>query len=45
MISGDTYLSEAHYECNEGYTAIGVTIRVCEDDGLWSGVEPHCEGI
>ena len=44
MVTGDTYLSEAHYDCIEGYAVVGASVRVCQADGLWSASEPHCEG-
>ena len=45
MVPGDTYLSEAGYSCVEGFAIVGPTVRVCQDSGLWSGSQPHCEGI
>ena len=44
IVPANIYLSEAQYQCNEGFTAIGATVRVCEADGEWSGTAPHCEG-
>ena len=44
IIIGTTYLSETDYSCEEGFAVVGPTTRVCQDDGQWSGMEPHCEG-
>ena len=35
--------STATYACESGYDLIGNQIRVCQDDGQWSGSEPTCE--
>lgn len=43
-ITGNTYLSEAQYSCVEGFAVVGPTVRICQDDGQWSGNQPHCEG-
>ena len=43
-ITGNIYLSEAQYECDEGFAVVGLMVRVCQADGQWSGNEPHCEG-
>ena len=45
MVSGSTYLSEAQYDCIEGFAIVGPMVRVCQADGQWSGDEPHCEGM
>jgi len=31
-------------ECAIGYTMVGDGDRACQDDGSWSGQEPHCYG-
>ena len=36
--SGDT----ATYICEPGYDLVGDSIRVCGDDGQWSGEAPMC---
>ena len=42
-ITGQTFGSMAIYSCNEGYTIIGETTRVCQSEGSWSGVVLICE--
>lgn len=43
-ISGSTIGATATYTCNRGYVLRGVVSRVCQTTGVWSGVEPICEG-
>ena len=31
------------YKCDEGYSLIGPSKRVCQSNGKWSGEEPLCE--
>ncbi|XP_075524809.1 complement receptor type 2-like isoform X6 [Dermacentor variabilis] len=35
--------TKVRYQCNAGYTLVGVTERVCQMDGSWSGLEPYCQ--
>ncbi|XP_065298655.2 CUB and sushi domain-containing protein 3-like isoform X2 [Dermacentor albipictus] len=37
--------TKVRYQCNAGYMLVGVTERVCQMDGSWSGVEPNCQAI
>ena len=38
--------STANYSCNSiGYILIGMKKRTCQEDGIWSGSTPTCEGI
>ncbi|KAH7975220.1 hypothetical protein HPB49_025161 [Dermacentor silvarum] len=37
--------TKVQYRCNVGYMLIGMTERVCQMDGSWSGVEPRCQAI
>lgn len=39
-----TYQSLAVYTCNTGYNLKGNDSRECLVDGVWSGMEPTCEG-
>ncbi|XP_076145380.1 sushi, von Willebrand factor type A, EGF and pentraxin domain-containing protein 1 isoform X2 [Alosa pseudoharengus] len=39
------YLSEVRYECNEGYSLTGSSLRVCKDDALWDRPPPRCNII
>ena len=41
--SGVNAGSVAQYSCDEGFMLEGVTIRVCQADGLWSGDAPTCQ--
>ena len=31
------------FKCDEGYSLIGPSARVCQSNGNWSGEEPFCE--
>ena len=43
VLTGRTRFSTATYTCDEEFEFVGRTcIRVCEDDGEWSGEEPEC---
>ena len=37
--------SVAHYSCNNGYTLILESKRVCQSNGTWSGMPPYCVGM
>ena len=43
-VEGNTAGSEANYSCIDGYKLVGVTTRVCQDNGEWSDSEPVCNG-
>ena len=32
------------YECNYGYMIIGETVRRCERNKVWTGLQPICRG-
>ena len=37
--------STATYSCDDGHRLIGgSSVRVCSNDGMWTGEEPTCEG-
>ena len=36
--------SVASYECDEGFTLVGESTRVCENNTQWSGSVPTCTG-
>ena len=38
-----TYLSEAEYRCDSGYTRVGTDIRTCQASRIWSESAPTCE--
>ena len=33
----------ASYTCHEGATLVGSEMRICQEDGSWSGEEPFCK--
>ena len=35
--------STAVYSCNSGYSLRGVSSRVCQESGMWSGSLPACQ--
>jgi len=41
---GTGYNMLVEYKCDEGFSLIGSSTRVCKTDGKWSGEEPVCEG-
>jgi len=34
--------STATYKCDDGYELFGSSIRLCSNDGKWSGDLPYC---
>ena len=42
QLTGTTIGSSATYSCSEGFNLEGDNIRVCQESGEWSGVEPVC---
>lgn len=42
-ITGTDAGSTATYTCNDGYLLIGITTRVCQTDGTWTGQQPSCQ--
>ena len=40
---GTGYNMVVVYKCDEGYSLIGPSTRVCQFSGKWSGDEPFCE--
>ena len=42
IVTGLTLGSQAMYSCDAGYELVGLTIRECSVDGIWSGREPFC---
>ena len=41
--SGTTYLSEATFSCNIGYTLSSVITRTCQANSTWSYENPTCD--
>ena len=44
MFNSLTYNSLISYECNYGYMIIGETVRRCERNKVWTGLQPICRG-
>ena len=44
MFNSVTYNSLISYECNYGYMIIGETVRRCERNKVWTGLQPICRG-
>ena len=42
-VSGRSVNSTARYSCVSGYTLIGLPLRVCQPNGVWSGEAPVCK--
>ena len=42
---GTNYKCTAVYTCNTGYVLNGMVARTCQEDGMWSGSEPTCDGM
>lgn len=40
--SRTTYGARAEFSCNENYTLMGESKRVCREGGIWSGTQPQC---
>lgn len=40
--AGTTYLNEAIFSCDVGYTMTGSNTSICQDNGQWSNVDPLC---
>nr|XP_014341913.1 PREDICTED: CUB and sushi domain-containing protein 1-like [Latimeria chalumnae] len=37
-----TYRSEVSFQCNPSYILVGSSRRICQADGIWSGIQPTC---
>lgn len=44
-VSGNTVGAIATYSCHPGFELVGRRVRVCRNDGQYSGVEPICKGM
>ena len=42
LVTGTTLGSTATYTCEENFSLLGPSIRVCGSDGVWSGRAPIC---
>ena len=42
--AGTVFGSTATYVCSVGFVLVGKGIRMCLENGLWSGHEPVCQG-
>lgn len=43
--SGGKIGSRAEYTCNKGYLLQGEPVRICNEEGYWTGEEPYCTPI
>ena len=41
-VVGNSRGDMAAYSCNEGFDLVGVSVRVCGDDRVWSDEAPVC---
>ena len=41
-VTGNSPGDSAIYTCGPDYDLVGVSVRVCGDDGQWSGEAPIC---
>ena len=41
---GTNYKCTAVYTCDTGYVLNGNITRTCQEDAMWSGSEPTCDG-
>lgn len=39
---GSVYGSEARYNCSSNYLLEGTYLRICLENGEWSGEKPEC---
>ena len=39
---GRSYNDRVNFSCNPGYLLIGTSIRTCQSNGQWSGIQPSC---
>ena len=44
MYNSVTYNSLISYECNYGYMIVGESVRRCERNKIWTGLQPICRG-
>lgn len=42
VVAGNTVGSIAMYICNQGFTLVGDSRRMCKANGLWSPAKPFC---
>ncbi len=43
-LSGTTFMNNATYTCNPGYTLMGSNTRTCQAGGEWNSTSPTCRG-
>ncbi len=43
-LSGNSVGSRATYSCAAGFGLVGISPRICQLNGQWSGEEPSCQG-
>ena len=42
VVVGNSRGDMATYSCDPGFDLVGVSVRVCGDDGVWSDEAPMC---
>lgn len=42
-LTGTTVGNQALYKCDRGFVLIGNDLRICQNNGEWSGVAPVCQ--
>ena len=40
-----TFMTVAQHFCDNGFTLSGSVQRICQLDGIWSGIPASCEGM
>lgn len=43
LSNGTTFGSQAVYTCNDPFKLNGNSVRVCQENGEWSGSTPVCD--
>jgi len=41
--SGHQYGESVSFKCNKGYNLVGSSTLTCQNNGLWTSAQPHCQ--